>query len=287
MSNSLGTSSQQQSQSSQTAPWAPAQPALQSILGGIQGQIPNYNTNPTEQAALGQLTSNAQGINNFAPQAQGLTSQYLGGDPTGLLNPALQQYQQQVNPIANASLDPTQTPGIQNALNTINTDVSNQVNGQFAGAGRSLSGLNQQTLARGISQGDSAALLGQYNQNVANTQNAAGGLLGASGNVASALTGNQAQGLNFAGLLPQLAQQGPASILQAQQAGTNLPLNNLGSLENLTVPIAGLGGQSSGQAYGTATASPLQQIVGLSQAFGNAFGGQKPAVGNALGFLGV
>ncbi len=40
-------------------------------------------------------------------------------------------------------------PGFGDAMKTLNSDISNQVNGQFAAAGRDLSGMNTQTLARG------------------------------------------------------------------------------------------------------------------------------------------
>jgi len=37
----MGTSQTQQSQSSQTQPWAPAQPMLNNILGGLSQQFGN------------------------------------------------------------------------------------------------------------------------------------------------------------------------------------------------------------------------------------------------------
>ena len=44
----------------------------------------------------------------------------------------------------------------------------------FAGAGRDLSGLNTQTLARGLSQGEGQLVANQYNANVANQLGAMG-----------------------------------------------------------------------------------------------------------------
>ena len=73
---------------------------------------------------------------------------------------------------------------------TITSDISNQVNSEFAGAGRDLSGLNQQTLARGLSQGLAAPLLGQYNTDVQNQLAAANSLYGAGNTTAGALTGS-------------------------------------------------------------------------------------------------
>lgn len=289
-----GKSSSDQSSQSQSraefGPWTNANPTLLGILSGIQSELPNYQANSTEKAALGQLAQNVQGIPNFAPQAIDLTNSYLGGDPTGLLKPALANYNNVLNPIATGNLDPTKTPGIQNLLDTIRSDVSNSINGQFAGAGRDLSGLNQQALARGIAQGEAQPLLNQYNQNVQNAVGAATGMFGAAGNTASAIGGNQAQGVNFAANIPGLAAVGPQAALNVAQQGRQLPLQNLGMLENLTVPIAGLGGiqYNSGSSYshGTQTPGIMQTALGWGQALG---GGQglTGALGKGLGILGM
>ncbi len=96
---------------------------------------------------------------------------------------------------------------MQDVLKTIQNDVSNQVNGQFAGAGRSLSGLNTQTLARGLAQGEAVPLLNQYNQDIANQMGIQGA---ASGNIQTGLQdASQALGLAMQGPMAQygLAQQ--------------------------------------------------------------------------------
>jgi hypothetical protein len=272
---------------SQTSPWAPAQPILQGILSGVQSQLGNYQANPQEQQALTNLSNNVGAVPNFAPQASNITGQFLGGDPTGLLQPGLQNLNTALNPIATGDLDPTKTPGIQNLLNTIRGDVTRQVNQQFAGAGRDLSGLNAEYLGRGIAAGQAPVLLDQYNRNVSNRIAAAGGMYDAAGNTANAIGGNQSQGFNLAGQLPSLAASGPMGVLAASQAARSLPIENLGMLANLTVPIAGLGGQQSGSSHsvGTQTASPMQTALGWTGAFGNVFGGQFSPLSNALGLL--
>src|SRR5512139_551511 len=274
----MGGTSHQQSQSasqSVSQPWQPAQPVLQGILSGAQSQLPNYGLNPNEQAAISQMTQNAQATPNFAPQATDLTNRYLTGDPTGLLNPALQNYNTALSPIATGELDPTRTPGIQNVLETIRNDVSNSVNGMFAGAGRDLSGLNTQTLARGIAQGEAPVLLDQYNQNVRNRLAAAGGLFGAAGNTANDMTRNQGNAFNLAQAIPQLMNMGPQGVLAAQQLQRQIPLQNLGMLANLSVPIAGLGGQTNNtsNSQGSQTMSGAQQFATIAGGIGGLFGG--------------
>ncbi len=263
----------QQSTSTQN-PWDQAMPAVQGILGGINSQIGNYQPTAAEQGALGTLQSNAQGLQNYGGQATSLANDLMSGG--GILNNAYQQYQNQLNPIANQSNDPMQAPGMQALLDTIRSDVSNSVNGQFAGAGRDLSGMNTQALARGISQGEAAPLLNQYNQNVQNQMGAAGALFGAGANTQQQVFGNQAMGLDTAINGIPLAQNNQANqILQAGQTARGMPLQNLGMLEGLTLPLAGLGGTTNttgtGTSVGTQTMSPFQMaMMGLSVG-GNAY----------------
>lgn len=265
MGGTTTTNTTQQS-AQNTQPWAPAQPQLGAILGQLGGQ-PDPNANPYEQAALAQLQVNANNTPNLVPQATSLTNDLSAGgtDRTGILSGAYGNLQGTLNPIANASLDPTQTPGIQNLLSTIQNDVSNQVNSQFAGAGRDLSGMNQQTLARGIAQGEAAPLLAQYNQNVANATNAANSLYGAGATTASGLSGldqqalaNRLNALNVGQAIPTLQNLGPEAQLAAQNAARTLPLGNMSNIEQLLLPIAQLGSQTQGQQTGTqSTTTPL------------------------------
>ncbi len=268
-----GTSTQ--TQQSTTQPWAPAQPALQGILSGIQSQMGSYQPNAAENGALSTLVQNANTQPNWGTTANDLTKSYLGGDPTGLVNPAYNTLKGQLLPYASGdNLDPTKAPGMANVLSTIRNDVSNNINSQFAGAGRDLSGLNVQNVSRGIAQGEAVPLLNQYNSNVNNQLGAAGSLFNAAGTTANSITGNQAAGLNLANIAPQLANAPAMSILNAEAGVRGLPLQNLGMLENLTIPIAGLGTQSQGS--GSYTMSPLQQMaMGSGALFGNKgiFGG--------------
>jgi hypothetical protein len=289
----MGSSSQQQNtqqqQQTTTNPWAQSMPLLQQLMGSISPL--SASVTPAQQGAVNNLQSTAGSLPNYGAAAGSVTSGLLGGDPTGLLKSSLQSYQGNVNPIASASLDPTQTPGIQNVLQTIRDQISKQTNDQFAGAGRDLSGLNQQTLARGISQGEAVPLLNQYNQNVSNVMGANQGLLGAAQGTAGAITGNQQAGMNAAAMQPGIAMAPALAQLQAAQTAYNLPLSNAGALEGLSLPIAGLGGSSSGSGTTntnmTINPSVLQQILMGTQAAGSLFGGKSNAAGNMLGFLGA
>ncbi len=295
MSNSgLGTSSQDfsalgnTSQASQTKPWGPAQSSLKDIIGQANS-LYNMQRGPGGDLGAGltgqeagrfyQAIDNVNQIPNFGPAFVNQANKIFntGGDPTGYLGSAAQGLQGNINnlqPYATQNLDPTKTPGMQNVLDTIRNDISNQVNGQFAGAGRSLSGLNTQTLSRGISQGEAVPLLNQYNQNFSNmlgANNAQAGYQGQRADISQKQMANLAQGAQFAQQAPSVAASGPMMAEQIAQQANNLPFQYLAQRANLINPIAGLGGsatgtQSSNQSgQGTATNSLLSQ---LGQALG-------------------
>ncbi len=282
MSNSgLGTSSQtfgasgNSNQASQTNPYGPATYDLGQILAqaGALGSQSAYN--PNEINAFNQAGNSAMELPNFGPAASQAVSNILqtGGDPTGILR----REASNLNPTASGNLDPTQTPGMANVLKTIQNDVSNQVNSQFAGAGRSLSGLNTQTLARGLSQGEAVPLLNQYNQNFSN-------MLGANqqlGNVQSGAMGNIGNAFNIASASPGLATAAPLTAASAYNSAQLQPFQYLGAESNIVNPIAGLGGTASGSqntsqsGSGTATNSLLSQIgqgLGLLNPLGSFLG---------------
>lgn len=297
----MGGQSSQQAQTQQTGvtnatttqnPLAAAIPFLQQILSG--GQAIPTTTSPLQNQAISGLTGLAQGGNPFAGSISDYATQLLGGGGALAQNPALSQnlstLQGTLSPFTNpANLNPYTTPGLGTALQTLGTDITGQINSQFANAGRSLSDSNTQALARGLSQGLAAPLLGQYNTNVGNLTGAAGTLYGAGNTTANALQqaqqaylANRGQGVNAAGAA-QAAQQQPYNLmLQAAALQTGIPLQTLQSLAQIGVPIAGLGGTSTQQGTTTqqgninqvSNLSPSAQAWGWMNAFGNLFGGR-------------
>lgn len=277
-----GTSSQQANTASKTQPWKPAQPALKGILGGVEQGLTNYQPNPNETAAFDTLRANAGITPDIATPLTNLAGEFgTGGiDRTGYLTQGYSDLQKQLGQYAN-NLDPSQFPGMQELLATITGDVSNNVNSYFAGAGRDLSGMNAQTLARGLAQGLSAPLLGQYNQNIANQMNAANALFGAAGQTAGGLSnldqtalGNKAQGINLLGQVPMAQDLAANRALGVEGAARGLPIQNLGQLASLAVPIAGLGSQTTGTTSQISNLSPIQQFYLASAGLGSLFGGK-------------
>lgn len=279
-----GQSSTKQTQSSTTAPWETAQPALQGILGQLTGNLGKTGVTGAEDAAL---TSGVNNANNFSstmsPQIMDYAKTLLSGggatDQAGAINQNYQRYQDQTNPLAsNTNYNPYDTPGFKDALSTTIADITNSTNGQFAAAGRDFSGMNSQTLGRGILQGVAPTIAAQYNQNVQNQQGAAGNLYNAGNTNAGIQAGlqqqklaNQGQGVTAAGQGLDAQNAGNNATLTAEAQRRGIPVQALGLLAQIGIPIAGLGGTSTGQSTGTQQMSGAQQFATIANAGGNLF----------------
>jgi len=266
------TTTQNSSQQSQTAPWAAAQPQLLGLLANL-GHV-DTGVSPQQSAAAGALTNAAGSLPGFAPQITGTASTLLGGGPSygGILSGAYGNLQSTLSPYLDpARLDPMSTPGFSRALGLLGSNITNQVNDQFAAAGRDLSPGNSQALGLGLAQGEAPVIAGQYNANVGNQLAAANALFGAGNTTASGLTGlsqtqlsNQLQGASLAGQIPGLLTAPAQAQLAAANTAHGLPLQNLAQYQSLLTPLAQLGSQTLGMSQGTTTQSvPLsQQIAG-------------------------
>jgi hypothetical protein len=292
-----GTSTSNTTQSSSTSPWATGQTAVDGILGQLNPLVANSGLSSAETNALSGINGVAAAGNPNAAAIQSSAAHLLNGggaqNQDGALNSAYQNYYNQTNPLAsNTNYDPTQNPQLQALLQTIRGDVGNSVNGQFAAAGRDFSGMNQQTLARGISQGEAAPLLAQYNTNVANQQGAAQNLYNAGNATAGALNGTQtaANANQIAGTTQATAAntanlQPYQTALTAAQLAQSIPAANLGLLAQIGIPIAGLGTNSTGQSSTTNQASLTSQIASLGGLLGS--GGSTGANGATSGGSGI
>lgn len=279
---SMGTSSatQQTQTQSKTSPWGPTQKPLKEIVSGIGTEVPNYQPTAAETGALDTISANAQAGNPYVPQIKSLADDLFGGgvDRTGMASDAYTDYKAQAQPYLDPGyLDPANNPAFKNYMSTISDDIQNRVNGMFAGGGRDLSGMNTQTLARGITEGTAPVFANQYNQNVATQRGMMDNLYNAGGNTTGILSGldqtalgNRAQGVGAAAEVLGAQNSGAKSILEAEAMRRGLPLGNLQNLSSLLLPIAGAGSQSSGTATstGTQTMSPLQQIAGWTNIAG-------------------
>ena len=268
-----GQSEQKQTQNSTTNPWEPAQPALQGILGQLQANLGKTGLTGAEDSALTQMTQNAGTANQYAPQIGANANELLSGggalNQTGAINKNFEDYQRRLGATADGA-NIGGNSGLQPYLDTIRDDITGQVNGSFAAAGRDFSGANFGALGRGIASGMAPVIANQYNTDTANQRGAADALYGAGNTNAGLLSGLQQQSLANkqvgAGAATQAldAQNaGAKATLEAEAMRRGIPVQALGLLAQIGVPIAGLGGQSTGTSNTTNQMSGVQQFQGI------------------------
>lgn len=293
------TATQQTATQSKTAPWKPTVAPLKDIIGGISGQIPNYQPTGAETGALNTIMQNAQAGNPYTGQIQSLANDLFTGGPdrTGMVNDAYSAYKQQAQPYLDPGyLDPYNNPAFKSYLDTTANDIQSRMASMYAGAGRDPSGAGNfgQNLARGITEGTAPIFANQYNQNVATQRGAQDSLFSAGGQSAGLLSGldqtalgNRAQGVGAAAEALGSQNYGAKSILEAEAMRRGLPLGNLNQLSQLLLPIAGMGSQTSGtsSSTGTQTMSPVQQAMGWTNVAKNALPAAQ-GIGGTAQYLG-
>ena len=131
------------------------------------------------------------------------------------------------------------------------------INSQFAAAGRDFSGANQMAYGRGVAAAEAPVIAAQYNQDVANRISAANALYNAGNSTANTLSGMQQnylanQGQGMAAMQSALDAQnyGANATLAAEAQRRGIPVQALGLLAQIGVPIAGLGSQTSAHHHG-------------------------------------
>jgi hypothetical protein len=276
-----GQSSSTQTQQSQTAPWQAAQPMLQGILGQLGAGLNNTGLTSGETGALNQLSQNASQGNPYAGKIGDYAQSLLNGGganaQAGNVQGNLSTFQSQLTPYANGSMIGN-NPALAAQLAQIQTDVGNSVNGQFAAAGRDFSGANQMAYGRGVAAGEAPVIASQYNQDVANRINAANALYNAGNTTAGTLSGmqqnnlgNQGQGVTAAQSALDARNYGANATLAEEAQRRGIPIQALGLLAQIGVPIAGLGSQSSGTMTGTQEMSGADQFNKIASGIGSVF----------------
>ena len=150
---SPATTTQTTNQTNTANPWDPAQGLLKSTIGDYSGL--STAMTPQQQAASANLWGAAGALPNMLPSATGAVQGIFNN--AGMIPAAYNTLQTNLSGLANpANLNPYQTPGFSDALNTLTSNITNQVKGSYAASGRSPSGAGTmpQTLARGLMQGE-------------------------------------------------------------------------------------------------------------------------------------
>jgi hypothetical protein len=257
----------QQSQQSETRPWAEAMPLVNTLLG----QYGSMSTGVTgdQSSALAGLKNSLSGLPNFGGTAAESIGKLFSSDSApqvGMLNTAYDTLRTNLGGTASgANLNPYETPGFSDALRTATDDALNRVKGVYAGSGRDPSGAGSfaGSAARGILQGTAPTIANQYNQNYGNMVTANRDLLTGAASTASGINNlrqsdfsNVLSGITGAAALPGLY-GGPAQAqLAAANAAYSQPYQNLAQLLQPSVALAGLGSNSSGTGTSTQTNNP-------------------------------
>ena len=274
-----GQSTSTQTVQSQTAPWTAAQPALQTILGQIGTGLNNTGLTSPESTALDTLKNNAAAGNPYAGQIAGYAQTLLGGGGATAQAPNVQDnlaaYRNWLTPYANGSMIGN-NPALTAQLAQIRSDVGNDVNSQFAAAGRDLSGANLMAYGRGVAAGEAPVIAAQYNQDVANQLAAANALYGAGNTTANILTqmqqsdlANRGQGVAAAQSALDAKNYGANATLAEEAQRRGIPVQALGLLAQIGVPIAQLGSQGNNTTTGTQEKSGVDQFATLAGGIGS------------------
>ncbi len=290
----MGSSSSNttQSQQSTTAPGAMTGPTVQSIVSALNPLIGNSGLTSPQQTAINQLTANGVAGNPYAAAEGTNATKLLSGGGATSQNPALASnltnLTSNIGDIASPNYSTINSPDVQRALQAVNAGITTGVNGQFAAAGRSGSGYNQEALAQGIRNADAPIILNQANTDTANRLTAANTLYGAGNATSGAITGNNqtALGNSIAGTgaatsALNAANWGPESVIAAQNLKQSIPSQNLGLLAQIGIPLAQLNTTTNGTLNSNTTSNPsiLSQIAQLGGLFSSSQGGTSAAAG--------
>lgn len=286
------TTSQNQSQTSQLNPYSGASSQLTGILGGLGGQVGNAGLNGAQTGAINTLSANGAAGDPNAKAVNAGTAGLLNGggandnngaisNNLGILNNGIVGTTASGSNIgANSALKPQ--------LDQIATDVTNNVNSQFAAAGRDGSPANSMALGRGIAAGQAPVIANQYNTDTTNALNAASTLYGAGNSTYGMLNANNAaansninSGIAADPAAFAATNSGANATLAAEAARFGIPVSQYQTLLGSISPVAAQFGQQTGTgtSNGTSTMSGAQQFGMIA----NGIGSMMPKGGISFG----
>lgn len=255
---SFGDSKKTTTQESEQDPWDVATPYIKDFLGRLNknstgvGEITQGQTD-----ALTQLQQNAKTGNPYAGDIDTLARDMLGAKSnSGLVRDGYDQFKAQQDPLARGDnvAGFMNDPQLRALLDSVGTDVASRVNSQFAGAGRDLSGKNQNSIARGITSATAPILVEQLSREKARSDAASRDLFAASGQAASGITSAdqaasalRAAGIDVGDKALAAKDYGATRSLEVESAKKKLPVDELSWLAEMLYGAGQLGSQSKGQ----------------------------------------
>src|SRR6266699_1799979 len=165
---------------SSTSPWTEATPLLKSMINKYGGM--NTDVTGLQNNALTNLNASAAGIPNLGNTATTGVNKLFNNDVSpqvGMLGQGYDTLKANLGATASgADLNPWNTPGFSDAMDTLSKNITTGVKGVYAGSGRDASGAGRfgKSAALGIEQGGAPIIQSQFNQNKANQMSAANSL---------------------------------------------------------------------------------------------------------------
>jgi len=272
---------------SSTSPWTEATPLLKNMISKYGGM--NTDVTGLQSNALSNLNASAAGIPNLGATATGGVNKLFNNDVSpqvGMLGQGYDTLKANLGGTASgADLNPWNTPGFSDAMDTLSKNITTGVKGVYAGSGRDPSGAGSfgKSAALGIEQGEAPIIQSQFNQNKANQMSAANSLFSGAGTTA----GGQAQlnqlplnsimsGLQGAGMLSGLYTAPAASQLAAANASQGQGYQNLQQLLTPALGLGALGTNTTGVSTQTPANSTLSNILGGGTAAAGMLGSLAP-----------
>jgi Chaperone of endosialidase len=289
---------QQKHETSVTSPWEPARPAAEDVLARLSGRASDMELSGLETDGLGRLRRNALAGNPYASRIGLLADDlFAAPDHTGQVADAYKDLRTGLLPYASgANLDPGRNPYFQNYLADITRSAREATDAQFMSAGRDLSPSHIGMIAERIARGTAPAFAQAYDAGVGRQLGAIDALF--RGGLSSAATSSQldaarnaarAAGIDVSQSALNAADSADERLLALEQRRRMLPLQNLGLLANLIVPMAQLGGKKVTESIETGEKKEplLQQLLGGAASLGRAgaFGPQGWLYSSGSGML--
>lgn len=254
------------SSTGQADPWDVAIPALQDLIGQTGDLLKNGQGGVTsgQQTAFDELKGNAASAGQFAPQIKTLANDLFSTESQSpMVQDGYADFQRRLNPVADgANLDIMNDPQLAKLLQQVGDDAAGRVNASFAAGGRTGSGANQASVARGVGQAQLPVLVNQLNAEKGRTDAAARDLFTGSGTAAGSIAsldqlanGERAKGVDV-GQAAIAAENAPANtVLNLEEQMKNLPADYLAKLASILFPAGQLGQQESGTTKGKSNTS--------------------------------
>lgn len=253
MSLSFGSSKTKTNQKSKTDPYAPTIPFLKDFIGGIP-TAQTAGLTGDGQAAVNALKTSAAGGDPSAVQIRQLTDNLFDTpNRSGEATSAVSDLERRLAPTADGPVDLEANPFIQKMLAQNSDSVAARINSMFAGAGRDLSGVNQQSVARGVSEATLPVLAQLFQSETGRKDAAARDLFQGQTGGAQAAAGLdessarlRALGIDTSQAALDAENYTPERILELERFAQEAELGDLGKIAQLLYGAAGLGQDTKG-----------------------------------------